>query len=346
MFICEFCSREFTLKHNLKQHQLKAKYCLEIQNKSCIQKEICRYCEKEFSYKHIKDSHEQICNKRSDHVIREHYENKLREQKEFFEYELKKKEEELREKYHDKLKTQKELSKCKLREQKEFFESELKKKEEHIFKIQNDNNERLLKETKENSNHTTEILSNLVNKQTDLLAQKPTSIKNDIKTTNTTINQKNNYINAMGSLTLTEEKIEEALASFSYDDFMKGNKTLLIKHLNKTLLVDENNKITHPCVDVSRKKFIYKDKNGNIITDKKANYLIDKLSNEFQDRIKNYIDEFRYKITVDNDDDNVMDKGLKKIRKLKNEFDIKSSGFIDALATENDIKKLYSSYDD
>ena len=41
-----------------------------------------------------------------------------------------------------------------------------------------------------------------------------------------------------------------------------------------------------------------------------------------------------------------MDKGLKKIKKLKTEFDIKSSGFIDALATENDIKKLYSSYDD
>ena len=46
-FTCEFCNNAFINEANLKKHQLTAKYCLEIQNKSLkeVLKFACDYCE-------------------------------------------------------------------------------------------------------------------------------------------------------------------------------------------------------------------------------------------------------------------------------------------------------------
>ena len=316
---CEFCHNKFKNKHILKNHQLKTKYCLELQNESYSQKEKCQYCTKEFIHKHRKDYHEQTCDKKADYTIteqKENYENKLKD---------------LRENYENKLK-----------EQKELFQLEIKKKDEQILKELKDNNERLLKENKENTTYTTELLNNLVNKQTDLLAQKTTSINNNIKTTNNTITQKNNYINSMGVLNLTEEKIADALSGFSYIEFKNGDRKSLAEYLTRTLLTDENNKVMYPCVDISRRKFVYKNEEGKIIDDKNAQHLIKQINVKVQPTIRRHIKAMTTEVAINTDDEEVLDKGFDKINKLKSEYNIKSSGFIDALAVENDIKKYYS----
>jgi uncharacterized protein (DUF3084 family) len=66
---CEFCGTSFTKNSNLKTHQNKALYCLEIQykgkkNKNDIRNELqytCTYCNKKFPQKQGLQSHVKIC---------------------------------------------------------------------------------------------------------------------------------------------------------------------------------------------------------------------------------------------------------------------------------------------
>ena len=66
MFICEFCNKEFTTKGNLKNHQLKAKYCIQKRNINTdvkIEKKYkCDVCKKSFTSKQNLDKHEEKCN--------------------------------------------------------------------------------------------------------------------------------------------------------------------------------------------------------------------------------------------------------------------------------------------
>ena len=45
---CEFCKNKFSNKQNLNAHQVKAKYCLKIQNKKPDKEFICNNCNKSF----------------------------------------------------------------------------------------------------------------------------------------------------------------------------------------------------------------------------------------------------------------------------------------------------------
>ena len=72
-YICEYCNTNFTRIYTLKQHQLKAKYCLALQRKH-ISKYICESCEKEFSRKDSLKRHQQTCT-----IVRERIDEKIQE---------------------------------------------------------------------------------------------------------------------------------------------------------------------------------------------------------------------------------------------------------------------------
>jgi uncharacterized C2H2 Zn-finger protein len=54
---CEYCKNIFSKKNNLKSHQKKAKYCLEIQGKTAEITFPCPICKKVFTRKHIMRDH-------------------------------------------------------------------------------------------------------------------------------------------------------------------------------------------------------------------------------------------------------------------------------------------------
>ena len=73
MFVCNFCNRTLSKKGALVSHQLKTKYCLEIQRTINPNQDIilvkCQFCTKGFTHKHQKTAHELTCKIRYDLII-------------------------------------------------------------------------------------------------------------------------------------------------------------------------------------------------------------------------------------------------------------------------------------
>ena len=70
-FECEFCKKTFSTKGNLKIHQTKTKYCLEIQNKNGNKEYCCEYCKKDFVTKSGLDKHIKNCIEYYKYIIRD-----------------------------------------------------------------------------------------------------------------------------------------------------------------------------------------------------------------------------------------------------------------------------------
>ena len=60
-FKCEFCNKNFSNKSNLKTHQIKAKFCLKLQNITPDSVFKCSICDKSFNVKSSCDRHQEIC---------------------------------------------------------------------------------------------------------------------------------------------------------------------------------------------------------------------------------------------------------------------------------------------
>ena len=60
-FKCEFCNKNFSNKSNLKTHQIKAKFCLKLQNITPDSIFKCSVCDKSFNVKSSCDRHREIC---------------------------------------------------------------------------------------------------------------------------------------------------------------------------------------------------------------------------------------------------------------------------------------------
>ena len=60
-FKCEFCNKNFSNKSNLKTHQIKAKFCLKLQNITPDSIFKCSVCDKSFNVKSSCDRHQEIC---------------------------------------------------------------------------------------------------------------------------------------------------------------------------------------------------------------------------------------------------------------------------------------------
>ena len=68
---CEFCNKNFSSKSNLKTHQIKAKFCLKLQNITPDSMFKCSICEKGFNVKSSYDRHQSICKSNNSKLIDE-----------------------------------------------------------------------------------------------------------------------------------------------------------------------------------------------------------------------------------------------------------------------------------
>lgn len=93
--ICNFCCKTYANKYILKTHQKTSKSCLKIQNKDRVDNFECKYCDKKFPYKRRLNDH--LSNKHSGDVIREEYEKKLSEQREYYEKKIRELETDMKE---------------------------------------------------------------------------------------------------------------------------------------------------------------------------------------------------------------------------------------------------------
>ena len=70
-FKCEFCNKNFSNKSNFKTHQIKAKFCLKMQNITPDSVFKCSICDKSFNVKSSYDRHESICKNNNSKLIDE-----------------------------------------------------------------------------------------------------------------------------------------------------------------------------------------------------------------------------------------------------------------------------------
>jgi hypothetical protein len=103
-YICHYCNKHFSNKSNLTNHINKAKYCLSERNQ-IMNKFNCKGCSKNFTSKQSLQTHNKNCIE----IKLLNIEEKLKEQKEFYENILK--------------------------QQKEFYENILKEEKEQIKEL-------------------------------------------------------------------------------------------------------------------------------------------------------------------------------------------------------------------
>ena len=83
-FICEYCKTSFATKGNLKVHQEKTKYCINLREKNKIKKVDCEYCFKTLSCKFRLEQHLEICKVKQTKLLK----SKLEEQQKTYEKEI------------------------------------------------------------------------------------------------------------------------------------------------------------------------------------------------------------------------------------------------------------------
>ena len=129
------------------------------------------------------------------------------------------------------------------------------------------------------------------------------AVKAVSRPTTTNKTQINNFIQQLQPV--TEEKLKESVSNLTIDHIKKGPEGYAQYALEYPL----KDKII--CVDYSRRKVKFKDKDGNVITDPEMNGLATKFFNSIKDKNKElvclYANELKEKIG----DDDIMDTMVK-----------------------------------
>ncbi|MDD4931386.1 MAG: hypothetical protein PHG66_04565 [Candidatus Colwellbacteria bacterium] len=277
--ICEYCGKEISTKTNLKIHQTKTKYCLELQKASNpvieIPCELCRYCGKKYQHKQRREQHEATCitheilsteiNK-----LKTHYENIIIPQ---LKLENDEKNSSLKEEICN-LKIQHDEN-CNLKIQHE------KEHEEKISLLKDEICGLKIQHEKEK----TEIYRSLLNKDQEfILEQSKRLVEKSGTSTTTNIKAKNITMNA---LNLSQERLESIKDTYTIKHYERGGIGQADWVIDNVLR-DENGTIIYKCTDKNRKNFIYQDEKGNMITDIHAKKLKEAILPVIERKLKEY----------------------------------------------------------
>lgn len=112
----------------------------------------------------------------------------------------------------------------------------------------------------------------------------------------------NKYI-SLNSLDLSEDKIKLAVGDYTIDHYNRSCEGMVDWCVN-SLLKDENNNLLYLCSDKNRRNFMFKNKDGEVISDSNADKLKKAIKPIINDKLKYCKKEVYTKLGECSDDEN------------------------------------------
>jgi hypothetical protein len=292
--ICGFCSTRFKNQYNLKAHENGSKKCLLNRGLKLETKNQCIGCNIVFFTKHKLALHEDICR---DFLQHQHAKEILEKDKIFSDFK------EEQEKRYIELVHKNEQKLVELTQTNEKFLALLK--EEHAHQIA---------DLKQQNDKLQENIQNLAREAIN----RPTTSS----TTNNTVNNIRNNLSTQ--YTLDDIKAEELVELFRENltekVFMSGQKGLAKLCTDKLINTKDAKKLIC-CTDVTRKKFKYMDKKGNVIEDIEAREFVNKVTKPIKEAGRHVYDTMMSTISDERDHVREDDYG-KKDRLVTQSFQV------------------------
>jgi hypothetical protein len=250
---CLFCDAIFSTKYILQKHQNTAKFCLEIQNKTIELKYKCDTCDKTFIRKDFLERHISSCKNNIKKQILELNENIDKANKTI-----------------DKLKKNNEKLKLENKNQNEQNKYLDKANKDYLNRINS-----LEIQLKEFLELNTKSMENVASKAIENTGS---------KTTNQTFNNRNQIISNLQPL--TNDYMRDQTQHFGVDYIRHGAQSMALFAKDYTF----KNRIA--ITDVSRKKFVFKDEQGNLISDFNGIRITDKFLETNREVIEKSCNEY------------------------------------------------------
>lgn len=315
-FICKFCNSQFKTLYTLKTHENGSKKCLEKRGLK-LETNICVGCNLSFFNKYNLKLHEDVCR---DFLQHQHAKEILEKDKIFSDFK------EEQEKRYIELVQESDQKISDLTDQNQQKLADLTHKNEQKLVEFTQTNEKFLALLKEE--HARQIAD--LKQQNDKLQENIQNLAREAinrPTTSSTTNNNtvNNIRNNLSTqYTLDEIKAEELMELFRENltekVFMSGQKGLAKLCTDKLINTKDAKKMIC-CTDVTRKKFKYMDKKGNVIEDIEAREFVNKVTKPIKEAGRHVYDTMMSTISDERDHVREDDYG-KKDRLVTQSFQV------------------------
>ena len=305
-FACKFCNSQFKNPYTLKSHENGSKKCLSNRGLKLETKNQCIGCNLAFVNKYNLKLHEDVCR---DFLQHQHAKEILEKDKIFLDFK------EEQEKRYIELVKESDQKISDLTHKNEQKLAELTQTNEKFLALLKEEHARQNSDMKQQNDKLQENIQNLAREAIN----RPTISS----TTNTsTVNNIRNNLSTQ--YTLDEIKTEELMELFRENltekVFMSGQKGLAKLCTDKLINTKDAKKMIC-CTDVTRKKFKYMDKKGNVIEDIEAREFVNKVTKPIKEAGRHVYDTMMSTISDERDHVREDDYG-KKDRLVTQSFQV------------------------
>ena len=304
-FACKFCNSQFKNPYTLKSHENGSKKCLSNRGLKLETKNQCIGCNLAFVNKYNLKLHEDVCR---DFLQHQHAKEILEKDKIFSDFK------EEQEKRYIELVQERDQTLADLTHKNEQKLVEFTQTNEKFLALLKDEHARQIADLKQQNDKLQENIQNLAREAIN----RPTTSS----TTNNTVNNIRNNLSTQ--YTLDEIKAEELMELFRENltekVFMSGQKGLAKLCTDKLINTKDAKKLIC-CTDVTRKKFKYMDKKGNVIEDIEAREFVNKVTKPIKEAGRHVYDTMMSTISDERDHVREDDYG-KKDRLVTQSFQV------------------------
>lgn len=304
-FACKFCNSQFKNPYTLKSHENGSKKCLSNRGLKLETKNQCIGCNLTFVNKYNLKLHEDVCR---DFLQHQHAKEILEKDKLLSDFK------EEQEKRYIELIQENDQKLANLTHKNDQKLAELTQTNEKFLTLLKEEHARQIADLKQQNDKLQENIQNLAREAIN----RPTTSS----TTNNTVNNIRNNLSTQ--YTLDDIKAEELMELFRENltekVFMSGQKGLAKLCTDKLINTKDSKKLIC-CTDVTRKKFKYMDKKGNVIEDIEAREFVNKVTKPIKEAGRHVYDTMMSTISDERDHVREDDYG-KKDRLVTQSFQV------------------------